>query len=534
VLYQGLESAQVLGQSNIDSLLARLTETREDTNKVNLLNDLSSAYQCINPDEGIKMGTKAMELARKLKWDKGIAKANNNIGMNYYGKSDYTKSLEYYSKALEVFETTKNLRGTLSALGNIITLYISRSDYQKALEYLYKALKINKGFGDKEAIAGNFASIGRICVAVALDSSKVQLYHLFSGSKRTALRKAMIYSDSAILTGREIDAWEIMETAYASLGVSQEMLGDYKSALGSYHKYMSVRDSVIKNVVDKKMSDLEKKYNEELRQKQMDIKDLEISKAFGIPKSQRWYFVAGLFLLACLSAIFYNRFRLKNKANKIIIREKKFSEEMLSDILPSQIAEELKKTGKVKALRYPSITVMFTDFKDFSRFSEALTPEQLTKELDFYFAEFDKIIYKYGLEKIKTIGDSYMCAGGLPSMNFTHPEDVVAAALEIRDFIINNKKECEASGKKALEIRIGINTGSAVAGIIGVKRFAYDIWGDTVNLASRMQSCGETGKVNISGSTYGMVKDKFACTYRGKIEAKNKGLIDMYFVEAYK
>jgi class 3 adenylate cyclase len=211
--------------------------------------------------------------------------------------------------------------------------------------------------------------------------------------------------------------------------------------------------------------------------------------------------------------------------------EKKKAEDLLLNILPSEIAEELKEHGYSKARRYPSITVMFTDFKNFTRVSEELTPEQLVREIDHCYRAYDDIIGQYGLEKIKTMGDSYICAGGLPKMNFTHPEDVVNAALAIRDFMDKYSSDRRSRGEITFEIRIGVHTGPAVAGIVGAKKFAYDIWGDSVNLAARMESSGQAGKINISDSTYQMVKDKFTCTHRGKIDAKNKGEIDMYFVE---
>lgn len=214
-----------------------------------------------------------------------------------------------------------------------------------------------------------------------------------------------------------------------------------------------------------------------------------------------------------------------------LVLEKKKSDDLLLNILPSEVAEELKTKGSADAKQFEEVTVMFTDFKGFTQISEKLSPTELVNEIDTCFKAFDNIITNHNIEKIKTIGDAYMCAGGLPVVNKTNTTDVVNAAIEIQQFMENHSQQRKSEGKEPFEIRIGIHTGPVVAGIVGVKKFAYDIWGDTVNIASRMESSGEAGKVNISGSVFALVKDKFNCIHRGKIEAKNKGEIDMYFVE---
>ena len=201
------------------------------------------------------------------------------------------------------------------------------------------------------------------------------------------------------------------------------------------------------------------------------------------------------------------------------------------NILPAETAEELKATGTAAARDFDEVTVLFTDFKDFTQASEKMTAHELVNEIHYYFSEFDKIISKHNIEKIKTIGDSYMAAGGLPTPNKTNAVDAVTAALEIQSFMHQIKQQKQNENKIFFDIRIGVNTGPVIAGIVGIKKFAYDIWGDTVNIASRMESSGEEGKVNISGATYELVKEKFNCTYRGKVLAKHKGEIDMYFVE---
>jgi guanylate cyclase len=210
------------------------------------------------------------------------------------------------------------------------------------------------------------------------------------------------------------------------------------------------------------------------------------------------------------------------------------SEALLLNILPAVIAKELKEKGKVEARQFRDVTVMFTDFKNFTSISEKLSPAELVAEVDELFKAFDNIISRHNLEKIKTIGDSYMCAGGLPVPTTTHALNVVHAAQDILIFMGHHFRKRTEHGGERFEIRIGIHSGPVVAGVVGDRKFAYDIWGDTVNLASRMESSGETGKIKISGTTYELVREHFRCIYRGKIQAKNKGEVDMYFVEPAK
>ncbi|EAY24791.1 adenylate/guanylate cyclase domain-containing protein [Microscilla marina] len=208
----------------------------------------------------------------------------------------------------------------------------------------------------------------------------------------------------------------------------------------------------------------------------------------------------------------------------------KQSEELLLNILPKEIAEELKAKGTVAPKPYELATVLFTDFKGFTSVAARMKPIDLLKELNACFDAFDEIIEKHEMERIKTIGDAYMCVGGVPNANTTNPVNAVLAALEMQRFMKQKREEKASQGENYWQCRLGINSGEVIAGVIGRKKFAYDIWGDTVNSASRMESNGEAGKVNISGSTHALVKDLFECEHRGKINAKGKGEVDMYFV----
>ncbi|MBM2813590.1 MAG: family 3 adenylate cyclase [Ignavibacteria bacterium] len=213
-----------------------------------------------------------------------------------------------------------------------------------------------------------------------------------------------------------------------------------------------------------------------------------------------------------------------------IEKEKAKSDELLLNILPNEIADELKLHGKSLARKHEQVSVLFADIKGFTSIAEILSPEHLVAELDRIFRVFDDLVEKHGLEKIKTIGDAYMCAGGLPISDKENAVKAVSAALDMQNYM-KEYKETKTNGNPGFDIRIGIHTGPVVAGVVGNKKFSYDIWGDTVNTAARMEAAGEPCKINISDVTYSLVKDFFNCIHRGKIEAKNKGEINMYFVE---
>ncbi|HEX4886601.1 MAG TPA: adenylate/guanylate cyclase domain-containing protein [Luteibaculaceae bacterium] len=227
------------------------------------------------------------------------------------------------------------------------------------------------------------------------------------------------------------------------------------------------------------------------------------------------------------------KLKIEGQQKKLLIEKKKL-DNILQNIFPVDVADELKSKGKVSPKHYSSVTVMFTDIKSFTQIAETYRPTDLVKILDKYFSKFDEIISKYRLEKIKTIGDSYMCAGGLPTRNKTHPVDMIVAALEIQDWITSLKKEFISKGEDFLDLKIGIHTGEATAGVVGKKRFAYDVWGNTVNVAHRMEETGVIEKVNISGKTHSLTEPFFDFTYRGQLPAKNKGVLSMYFVDGIK
>ena len=211
-----------------------------------------------------------------------------------------------------------------------------------------------------------------------------------------------------------------------------------------------------------------------------------------------------------------------------LVKEKDQIEHLLINLLPKETADELKATGRVKPKRYDLVTILFADVQGFTKISKEFTPEELIEILNHIFYNFDKTVEKYNIEKIKTIGDCYMCAGGLPKKNSTNPIEVVLAALEMQHFMHELNKKYTIPWN----LRIGVHTGAVIAGVVGSKKPVYDIWGDSVNTASRMESHGSPDKVNISGITYELTKDYFNCEYREKVPIKNMGAVEMYFVNS--
>lgn len=281
----------------------------------------------------------------------------------------------------------------------------------------------------------------------------------------------------------------------------------------------------------------------QLRFQEDQIKILEQEKALKIAEAEqertvRNALLVGAGLLLVLAGLLWRLIATKQRANRELAQKntqldlaRERSDELLLNILPSELVDELKVKGITRTRHHDEVTIMFTDFRDFTKISEQLSPVDLVEEIDYCFRHFDHIIGKYpSLEKIKTIGDAYLCAGGLPAAHPSHAHEMVAAALEIRDFISELEKQRDREGKVAFQIRIGIHTGPVIAGVVGATKFAYDIWGDTVNTAARLESASEPGQVNISEATYLRVQNRFTCQHRGEIATKNKASMNMYFV----
>jgi class 3 adenylate cyclase/Tfp pilus assembly protein PilF len=653
--------SKLSGKLLLDSLIKALPVLKEDTNKALLLGSISLEYSRIDPDEGLRYGRQDSVLAEQIGWKKGIAVADNSLGINYHSKGDYDLALEYFYKTLKIDDEIGNRQGVGSANCNIGMVYQWRSDYPKALEYYFKALKIDEEIGNKRNAAAVSSNIGLayqyendnaqaleyyfkalksaeeageklltgnitgnigMVYEAELDHSKALEYYfkalkideevgsqlsiaVVSGDigkayrderdyrpaiawhfKALQMHKEMgaknyeaatlvalandylrivadpqptskIAKDSGLLTApylpdsliprgrsqllyeaaeyynrgialaKQIGELKTLVNGYEGLSVTDSLLGDYKGAYLAHLQYTIFKDSVFNKDNSIKIAKLEmhKKISEDSLEAEHEKSVTELK--YRQQRSYTW--IGGGCILALLAFSFFiirereKAERARNRAEK----EREKSDELLLNILPAEVAEELKTSGSSAARQFDNVTVLFTDFVNFTKTAERMSPQALIDELHTCFKAFDEITSRYNIEKIKTIGDAYLAVAGLPVADVAHAEHVVKAAIEINSFMTNRYKEV---GDRTFRIHMGIHSGNVVAGIVGVKKFAYDIWGDTVNIAARMEENCEAGKINLSETTYEMVKDKFTCHYRGEIEAKNKGVMKMYYI----
>jgi adenylate cyclase len=312
-----------------------------------------------------------------------------------------------------------------------------------------------------------------------------------------------------------------MQDCYEEIAEAYKIEGDFKKAMEYTDNYTAIKDSIFSQENAKKIKNLEMQRQEEAdSMKNVNEQHLADIK-FQHQRNYTYLGIAGILALLVFS-FFIVRERGKSE------KERKTSDGLLLNILPSEVAQELKTTGTSTARQFDNVTVLFTDFVGFTKAGERMSPQALVEELNTCFKKFDDIISRHGIEKIKTVGDAYLAAAGLPLADPQHAQHAVQAAVEIAAYMEDRLAKL---GDRTFDIRIGIHSGSVVAGIVGNKKFAYDIWGDTVNTAARMEQNSEAGKINISQSTYELVKDKFDCEYRGEIDAKNKGMMKMYYVD---
>src|SRR4030095_5502761 len=359
-------------------------------------------------------------------------------GKLYLKKGDYNQALSYHNKALNIAEKAKSPRHIAQTLRDIANLYATQKDFTTALNY---------------------------------------------------------YDRSRVIA-EELKAVSDLQDIYSGMATSYSSTTDYKNAFKYQEMLGKINDTIYNIERDKKLGALQFEFDLEKKQNEINLltkdKDLQIVQT----KRQKFAknaFMVGLFLAFIIGALIYRSYRDKVKTHILVDRQKNEIEHLLLNVLPKEVAKELQLTGRATPRHYKSVAVMFTDFRGFTLLTDHMSPDELVAELDACFNVFDEIIAKHGLEKIKTIGDSYMCAGGIPKEDNMYVLKIVKAGLEIQQYIANNNERRQEQGLEPWYLRIGIHVGPVVAGVVGKMKYAYDIWGSTVNIASRMESNGEPG-----------------------------------------
>lgn len=420
----------------------------------------------------------------------------------------------------------------------LANLYYDKKEYAKALDNAKKAQELAQDANRRDDVRKALLAQGKIMQQIAA-LQKEPTATENNGAVASAPENILHNTTTA---PREDTDRRRMEQAIA--GISKEKASIEKALLDKEKEIAAMSDeqarlellySRQRNLLDSLSI---RTLRDSIELTMSEAKTQEQAALLALERNRRNLLLAIAAVILLIAGGLYTRYKgvtrynaLLTQKNELILAEQARSEELLLNILPAAIASELKKTGVAQARQYAQATVLFTDFKGFSKIANGMTPEKLVADLDYCYGEFDKIIEKHGLEKIKTIGDSYMCAGGLPESDTDHAIRMVRAALDIQKFLTRWNIERIEDGYPPLEARIGIHTGPLVAGVVGSKKFAYDIWGDTVNIASRVESAGEAGRVNVSENTFRLIKDRFNCSFRGVLPIKNLNPVAMYFVE---
>ncbi|MEE9372004.1 MAG: adenylate/guanylate cyclase domain-containing protein [Saprospiraceae bacterium] len=540
---------------------------------------------------------KSLKAYKDIGYASGISNLESNIGAVFYSTGDNAKALEHYLRALKISEESGDILRKATVLQNIGAVYQNIGNYDKAEDFLLQALSIFEKSNNIKGLATASLNLGEIYFEQKNDLEKAALYfniakNKLSESDDNLLPNAMIFLGAlearkknyaqalrslkeAYAMAKNKGAKVAMAQAkseigkvYANLGLSSKSVKEYHDAMaiaksiGVNEDYQKIVEGLIEAYKGKNDFLNVSKYQDSLIKINTKIYDIEsndqmsnLQLSFDIDKKEseiailnveneiqtqqiaratlfrNFLMAAAGLLLVIVGGVVY-QYRFVKKTNEIITSERNKSDQLLLNILPKETADELKEHGSVLTKKYANATVLFTDFVNFTGKSGNIEPEDLVKSIGYYFTNFDAIVGQYNMEKIKTIGDAYMCVGGLPKANNTNALDALQAAAAILEFVQKTKKD-PPQGITVFKIRIGINSGPLVAGVVGTKKFQYDIWGDTVNIASRMEANCEPNHINVSENVFDILKDKVSFKYRGEVKVKNKGKMKMYYLNQF-
>lgn len=530
VVFFALLGGSLLHAQSVSELEARLKRSGSKSEKMTLSYQIAEKLLAANPAKASDYAEQASNLATELGDKRREADAAYMSADGQYRARKYAEAANRFQRAWNAARNYGFREVALSSTEKLQDIALKQNDYREALKWSREAVNYLKEAGGGVRSGGD-----------AVRRLENQLAAAEADNRSLREKIAQLTGQSQVLeTTYQSQLKETQEKTQQELTLKEATINQIAQEKQRADSLIRTKVNQLKNLTEEQMVDsiVRAQQEREIQISKRRLAEAELAQQKSESLRNVIALVAGFILL--LAVLFYFRFRAKKRAanqlsqkNTLIEEERKRSDNLLLNILPPAIAEELKTRNKVAARKYEQATVMFSDFIGFTNVAERLSPESLVEELDYCFSNFDRIIEKYRIEKIKTVGDAYFCASGLSDMNAS-PSDMVKAALEIQDFLLHLKAERLNQGLPYFEARVGIHTGPVVAGVVGAKKFAYDIWGDTVNIAARMEEACEPGRVNVSEDTHLLAKYEFEWQYRGKIAAKNKGMMDMYYVTSVK
>ncbi|MEM6316538.1 MAG: adenylate/guanylate cyclase domain-containing protein [Bacteroidota bacterium] len=512
-------------------------------------------------DKAIEQFFKAKENYEIAEDIEGLADLYLNISGSYFKSKNIDNGFEWLEKALDLYLEIGNQPNTFYCYSTYASQYTEQRAYDAAKPYVdscFSLAKVLDTDGRNFYKGLSHHEYGKLLKAQGENDQAIQEFNdalnIYTKNNEVGERRELIGQLAEVLVAKaEENTTGLRSSEMANLSDMEEIIlqnlqdselsGDYEGIVsnsnaligiykvgGDFEKAFAYQSKLIDykdQLLTKQAQDTRSKYEATLNTQEKENEIFRLQKEEEVQRHRNTFLMGGTVLLLLLAGLLFNRNRLKEKSNQLISAEKQRSDELLLNILPASVADELKETGKSKVQYFESVSILFVDLVGFTEISAKNPPEKVVEALDQCFKALDDIAEKYNVEKIKTIGDAYMCASGLPIPNEEHAQNIVKAALEIQTYISKNK---ERDNPFYLS-RIGIHSGPIIAGVVGKRKFAYDIWGDSVNTASRLETNCEPGRVNISRATYELVKDDFKCEARGKIAAKGKGEIEMFYVE---
>ena len=546
-----------------DHCLTTAKALHDRKREANTYSNMSNVYKNVGDlPQALQQLQKSLRIDTELQNKEGLSGTYNNIGNVHTELGDLNSALDNYQRSAALAEELDNKRGRAQALINLGATHLELGALDTALAEFDQGLLLYRQMGRKLEMGMAFNNLGRVLARMgripqafaSLDSAERLLTTL--GSLRQlarthvnrgnlylqlgAPRKAIAACEQGVLIATTNGLLQQERECLQCLMQAHEEAGDYRTAYHEQARYIAVNDSLLGLNNSKEVTRMEvtRSFQERMLADSLDNvrqrfdREIAYQENLGKERERRNLFIVASVAVLAMAGGLLGRLRYVRRSRAAIQLEKDRSDELLHNILPVEVATELKNKGHADAQHFEDVTILFTDFKGFTEVSERLSPAELVDELNVCFKAFDAIMGRYRVEKIKTIGVAYMAAAGVPEARESAVRDAVHAALAMQDFMEERQRVRLTEGKPAFHMRVGLHTGPVVAGIVGDRKFQYDIWGDSVNTASRMESSGEVGHVNISAHTRSLIADdpELLFTPRGRVQAKGKGELEMYFV----